>query len=201
MECENSLRPWRNFFRIASDTNSVRQTGGPIGDRLLTDQGLEIKVRPTAAAANSTSSLAHIAAEYELNGLPVALGATGISLFTDETFCAVEVPASIAAAVRDYLSANDLLGPVVKLPGVNGADLHIAVGLANAPLAAEALREFGAQIYSNGDVVPLPPTKIQPGEATWAVKLADAKRIQPVVVIGAAVRAALTSQQRIAKAS
>jgi hypothetical protein len=100
---------------------------------------------------------------------------------TEHTVTGVELRGDQAAAVRRYLRAGDLTGPIIEVPGPQRREIHLVTGLANAERALAWLREQGVTVHSGGT---------EPnGPARWAVSPEQARWIPPVVVLAAAVRA------------
>ncbi len=146
-------------------------------------------MRTTAGTSISTTALAATAGEYTQRGWMVATTANGISLVTDENVCGIEIPAELAEGVRHFMRANQLLGPVVELPGAVRREIHLVTGMAKAAMALDALRALGATVHANGAGIPLPPTQLVAGSARWAVSPEESRWVPPVVAISAAARA------------
>ncbi|APE37915.1 hypothetical protein BOX37_00890 [Nocardia mangyaensis] len=130
------------------------------------------------------------AQEYAALGWTVAETANGLCLITDEDLSAIEVTGDMAAAVRRFLRANNLSGPVIEIPGQERREIHLVTGVRKATMAIEAMREAGVIVHTDGASIPLPPTLLAAGSAAWSVAPTEARWIPPVVALGAAVRAA-----------
>ena len=143
----------------------------------------------TTPATPSASILAASAQAYAQKGWLVSETSNGISLVTDNNVCGIEVDETSAQQIRVYLRANKLTGPVIELPGSERRMIFLATGIAKAPRALDALRAFGATVYTDGDSFPLPPTKLTAGCARWAIAPEECTWVPPVVAIAAAQRA------------
>ncbi|WP_228831715.1 hypothetical protein [Nocardia elegans] len=75
-----------------------------------------------------------------------------------------------------------------------GADYRI-LRAESGPQALDALREAGAIVYTDGAGVPLPPSKLSAGSASWGVAPREARWVPPVVAIAAAVRSAASGKR------
>ncbi|WP_433659164.1 hypothetical protein ACQPW1_43085 [Nocardia sp. CA-128927] len=134
--------------------------------------------------------------DYRRRGWTVAETANGVCLIIDEQIAAVELTGDLAAGVRRYLRANNLSGPVLEIPGPERREIHLVVGVAKATMAIEALRNAGATVHTDGAGIPLPPTRLANGAATWDISPTQARWIPPVVALAAAVHAATPSRTR-----
>ena len=159
-------------------------------------RGMEKTVRTTFPTSVKAAAVAASVQDYIRRGWTVAETTNGICLITDEDVSGVEVTGELAAAVRRYLRANSLTGPVIEIPGAERREIHLVTGLRKATLAIEALRKAGAIIHTDGAGIPLPPTQLSAGDACWGVAPGEARWIPPVVALGAAVRAATTGRKR-----
>ena len=146
-------------------------------------------MRTMSRATISAEALVATAADYSARGWEVATTTNGISLITDENICGIEVPGELTADVRHFMTANNLLGPVIEIPGANRREIYLVTGIKKADLAIAALRDRGITVHMDGASIALPPTKLSAGCATWAVAPEDARWTPPVVAVGAAVRA------------
>ncbi|NUP26700.1 MAG: hypothetical protein HOQ44_08405 [Nocardia sp.] len=148
---------------------------------------------PTSVSAAAKSAAAR---DYAQRGWTVAETTNGLCLITDEDLSAVEVTGELAASVRRYMRANNLTGPVIEIPGAERREIHLVTGMRKAQRAVEALREAGAVVYTDGDGIPLPPTHLSAGSASWGVGPDEARWIPPVVAVGAAVRSVSARARR-----
>lgn len=148
-------------------------------------------VRTTFPTSVSAGEMTAAARDYAQRGWRVAETANGLCLITDEDLSAVEVTGELAASVRRYLRANNLTGPIIELPGAERREIHLVTGMRKAARAVEALRQAGAVVHTDGAGVPLPPTHLSAGSASWGVSPDEARWIPAVVAVGAAVRASL----------
>ncbi|WP_229683968.1 hypothetical protein [Nocardia camponoti] len=144
----------------------------------------------TTAAEKDAAAL-----EYAAQGWTVAETTNGLCLITDENISAIEVTGTVAAEVRRFLRANNLSGPVIEIPGAERREIHLVTGVRKAAMAIEAMRSAGILVHTDGASIPLPPTQLAAGSASWGVSPTEARWIPPVVALGAAVRAA-TSRKR-----
>ncbi|WP_280468466.1 hypothetical protein [Nocardia cyriacigeorgica] len=142
---------------------------------------------PTSVSADTMSAAAQ---DYNRRGWTVAETANGLCLITDDDISAIEVSGELAAEVRRFLRANNLSGPVIEIPGTERREIHLVTGVRKAAMAIEALREAGATVHTDGAGVPLPPTHLSAGSASWGIAPGEARWVPPVVAISAAVRAA-----------
>ncbi|WP_194836477.1 hypothetical protein [Nocardia sp. XZ_19_369] len=138
------------------------------------------------------SSVTTATLDYRRHGWTVAETANGLSLITDDQIAAVELTGAMAAAVRRFLRANNLSGPVIEIPGTQRREIHLVRGATKAAMAIEALRHAGATVHTDGTSIPLPPTRLAHGTASWSISPTEARWIPPIVAIAAAVRAATT---------
>lgn len=150
---------------------------------------MEKTVRTTFPSFVPAARSAH-AQDYSQRGWTVAETANGVCLITDENTAGIEVCGELATVVRRYLRANNLTGPIVALPGRERREIHLVTGVRKAARALAALRDAGLMVYGDGAGIPLPPTRVCTGCATWAVSPDDARWLPPVVAVAAAVRAA-----------
>lgn len=153
-------------------------------------------VRTTFSTSVSAGAKSAAARDYVQRGWTVAETTNGLCLITDAEVSAIEVTGELAAAVRRYLRANNLTGPVIEIPGAERREIHLVTGIRKAERAVEALRAAGAVVHSDGDGIPLPPTHLSAGSASWGVSPDEARWIPPVVALGAAVRTALARRPR-----
>ncbi|MFF3222495.1 hypothetical protein ACFYV7_06840 [Nocardia suismassiliense] len=135
------------------------------------------------------SSVTTATLDYRRHGWTVAETANGRSLITDDQIAAVELTGAMAAAVRRFLRANNLSGPVIEIPGTQRREIHLVRGATKAAMAIEALRHAGATVHTNGASIPLPPTRLAHGAASWSISPTEARWVPPIVAIAAAVRA------------
>jgi hypothetical protein len=156
---------------------------------------LEKTVRTTFPTSVKAAALAAFAQDYIQRGWTVAETANGICLITDENVSGIEVTGELAVAVRRYLRANNLTGPVIELPGTERREIHLVTGVGKAEMAIAALREAGAVIHTDGAGIPLPPSRVSAGTACWGVAPSEARWVPPVVALGAAVRAARSGRK------
>ncbi|MET0316449.1 MAG: hypothetical protein ABW188_06465, partial [Rhodococcus fascians] len=150
---------------------------------------MEKTVRTTSGASVLDRDLTATAGDYSDRGWNVATTANGISLITDATVAGIEIPAEHAGAVRHYMRANQMVGPVIELPGSEPREVHLVTGVANASMAIAALQAAGAIVHMDGACFPLPPTQLCAGSASWAVSPEESRWLPPVVAVGAALRA------------
>lgn len=153
-------------------------------------------VRTTFPTSVSAAAKSAAARDYAQRGWTVAETTNGLCLITDEDLSAVEVTGELAASVRRYMRANNLTGPVIEIPGAERREIHLVTGMRKAQRAVEALREAGAVVYTDGDGIPLPPTHLSAGSASWGVGPDEARWIPPVVAVGAAVRSVSARARR-----
>ena len=144
---------------------------------------------PTSGTLLSPDTSADAARRYERLGWRVSVTANGLSLVTTGEVCGIGLPTDLAGHVRDYLWINTLLGPVITLPEAGSAEIHLVTGIAHADLAVAALRAIGVVIYSDGALIPLPPTILPTGPIRWSVTPEAARWVPPVVAVSAAIRA------------
>ena len=152
-------------------------------------------VRTTFSTSVSAEAKAAAARAYGERGWTVAETANGVCLITDDNLAAVEVSGELAGEVRRFLRANNLSGPVIEIPGQERREIHLVTGVRKGAMAIEALRAAGAIVHMDGAGVPLPPTHLSAGSASWGVSPDEARWIPPVVAIGAAVRSALARRR------
>ena len=155
-------------------------------------------MRTTTRATISADALAATAVDYSARGWIVESTTNGISLITDENVCGIEIPDELTEGVRRFMTANNLLGPVIEIPGADRREIYLVTGVAKAELAIEALRAKGVTVHMDGACISLPPTQMSAGCATWAVSPEDARWMPPVVAVGAAVRAVTSARFRSA---
>ncbi|CAM2977756.1 hypothetical protein [Skermania piniformis] len=146
-------------------------------------------MRRTFQPSVSSAELYATTQGYAERGWTVAETANGVSLVSDRTVCGVEVVGELATRVRNYLESNALIGPVIDVPGDEPREIYLVTGIDRAALAVAALREMGAVVHCDGAGIPLPPTQLHAGSASWIVAPDDARWIPPVVALSAAVRA------------
>lgn len=152
-------------------------------------------VRTTFPTSVSADAKAAAARSYTERGWTVAETTNGVCLITDDDLAAVEVSGELAGEVRRFLRANNLSGPVIEIPGQERREIHLVTGVRKAAMAIEALRAAGAIVHTDGAGVPLPPTHLSAGSASWGVSPDEARWVPPVVALGAAVRSALTRRR------
>jgi hypothetical protein len=157
---------------------------------------METTVRTTFSTSVSADAKSAAARDYVQRGWTVAETTNGLCLITDADLSAVEVTGELAASVRRYLRANNLTGPIIEIPGAERREIHLVTGMRKAQRAVEALREAGAVVHTDGAGIPLPPTHLSAGSASWAVSPDEARWVPPVVALGAAVRTALARRSR-----
>ncbi|MFC4124126.1 hypothetical protein [Nocardia rhizosphaerae] len=155
-------------------------------------------MRTTFPTTTTAAEKGAAAQEYAAQGWTVAETANGLCLITDENVSAIEVTGEMAGAVRRFLRANNLSGPVIEIPGPQRRDIHLVTGVRKAAMAIEAMREAGAVVHTDGASIPLPPTQLAAGSAAWGVAPTEARWVPPVVALGAAVRAAASRSKRTA---
>lgn len=146
-------------------------------------------MRTTSGTSLLDRDLTATAVGYSDRGWNVSTTANGISLITDANVAGIEIPAEHTAAVRHFMQANKLVGPVVELPGSQSREIHLVTGIANATMAIAALRAAGAVVHMDGAGIPLPPTQLYAGSARWSVSPEDSRWVPPLVAVGAALRA------------
>ncbi|MEU1985214.1 hypothetical protein [Nocardia sp. NPDC019395] len=153
-------------------------------------------MRTTFSTSVSAGAKSAAARDYVQRGWTVAETTNGLCLITDADLSAVEVTGELAASVRRYLRANNMTGPVIEIPGAERREIHLVTGMRKAQRAVEALREAGAVVHTDGAGIPLPPTHLSAGSASWGVSPDEARWVPPVVAVGAAVRTALARRPR-----
>lgn len=158
-------------------------------------RGMEKTVRTTFPTSVSADTMSAAAQDYAQRGWTVAETVNGLCLITDEDLSAIEVTGELAGAVRRFLRANNLSGPVIEIPGTERREIHLVTGVRKAAMAMQALREAGATVHTDGASIPLPPTQLSAGSACWGVAPSEARWVPPVVAISAAVRAAATRKR------
>ncbi|MGY4102895.1 hypothetical protein ACW2Q0_25540 [Nocardia sp. R16R-3T] len=151
---------------------------------------------PTTFPSSVTEATSDAVQYCRRRGWTVAETTNGVCMFTDEQISAVELTGALAAAVRRYLRANNLSGPVIEIPGPQRREIHLVVGAGKAAMAIDALRAVGAIVHTDGASIPLPPTRLSAGSACWGISPSEARWVPPVVAIAAAVRAAESSRKR-----
>ncbi|WP_280447035.1 hypothetical protein [Nocardia brasiliensis] len=90
---------------------------------------------PATFQSPVTVATVNAAHDYCDRGWTVTETTNGVCLITDEQVAAVELTGALAGEVSRFLHANNLLGPVVELPGAQRREFHLVVG---APTAAHA---------------------------------------------------------------
>jgi hypothetical protein len=160
---------------------------------------MEKTVRTTFPTSVKAAAVAASAQDYIQRGWTVAETANGVCLITDEDIAGIEVTGELAAAVRRFLRANKLTGPVIEIPGAERREIHLVTGIRPAQRAIEALRKAGAIVHSDGAGIPLPPTQLSAGEACWSVAPNEARWMPPVVALAAAVRSAIGRKPQLAR--
>src|SRR5690606_602820 len=158
-------------------------------------RGMEKTVRTTFPTSVSADAMSAAAQDYTQRGWTVAETANGLCLITDDDLSAIEVSGELAAEVRRFLRANNLSGPVIEVPGTERREIHLVTGARKAAMAIEALRAAGAIVYTEGDGVPLPPSKLSAGSANWGGAPHEARWAPPVAAVAAAVRSAATRRR------
>lgn len=148
-------------------------------------------MRTTFPTTTTAADKGAAAQEYAARGWTVAETANGLCLITDEDVSAIEITGDMAGEVRRFLRANNLSGPVIEIPGQERREIHLVTGVRKAAMAIEAMREAGVVVYTDGASIPLPPTQLAAGSASWGVAPSEARWVPPVVALGAAVRAAV----------
>ncbi|MFI9401317.1 hypothetical protein [Nocardia sp. NPDC052316] len=144
---------------------------------------------PVTSPSSGTTATLDAAENYRRHGWTVAETANGHSLITDDQIAAVELTGALAAAVRRFLRANNLSGPVIEVPGAQRREIHLVRGTTKAAMAIAALRHAGATVHTDGAGIPLPPTRLAHGAASWSISPTEARWVPPIVAIAAAVRA------------
>ncbi|RJO77110.1 hypothetical protein D5S18_13160 [Nocardia panacis] len=152
-------------------------------------------MRTTFPTSISAAEVTAAAQDYTERGWTVAETANGLCLITDAEISGIEVRGELAADVRRFLEANDLAGPVIVIPGVERREIHLVTAVAKAEMAIEGLKAAGAVVYTDGAGIPLPPTQLSAGSASWSIAPAEARWVPPVVALGAAVRSASTRRR------
>ncbi|WP_174550332.1 hypothetical protein [Nocardia coubleae] len=156
---------------------------------------MENTVRTTFPTNTMAADKGAAALDYAARGWNVAETTNGLCLVTDENVSAIEITGEMAGEVRRFLRANNLSGPVIEIPGAERREIHLVTGVAKATMAIAAMREAGALVHTDGASIPLPPTQLAAGSASWGVAPSEARWIPPVVALGAAVRAAATRKR------
>lgn len=151
---------------------------------------------PATFPSSSTLPASDAVQDYRRRGWTVAETTNGVCLITDEQVAAIELTGTLAAEVRRFLRANNLSGPVIDIPGAQRREIHLVVGAAKATRAIDALRTAGATVHTDGASIPLPPTRLSNGAASWDISPTQARWIPPVVAIAAAVRAVAPTRHR-----
>ncbi|CAM4256336.1 hypothetical protein NONI108955_17205 [Nocardia ninae] len=153
---------------------------------------------PVTFPSSVTTATLDAAQDYRRHGWTVAETANGLSLITDEHVAAVELTGAMAAGVRRFLRANNLSGPVIEIPGTQRREIHLVRGATKAAMAIEALHHAGATVHTNGTSIPLPPTRLAHGAASWSISPTEARWVPPIVAIAAAVRATTRTHHHLA---
>ncbi|WP_309231810.1 hypothetical protein [Nocardia sp. SYP-A9097] len=125
-------------------------------------------------------------------GWAVEATSEGVQLVTDHRIAAVELTGPLATAVRRFLRANNLSGPVIEIRDSQRREIHLVVGAAKAAKAIAMLRDAGAIVHTDGATVPLP---VAGGATGWGIAPGESRWVPPLVAIAAAVRAAVTNDR------
>jgi len=130
------------------------------------------------------------AGQYSRWGWPVTITGTRLLLRTGTHVSAVELAAELAGEVQHYLAVRLLAGPMVALPGAPHRCLLLAGSAEETPQRSiDRLHGRGAITHRCGALVPLPPSRLACGAATWTVPPALAGPwLPPFTAIAAAVR-------------
>jgi len=130
------------------------------------------------------------AEQYTRWGWPVTIIGTRLLLTTGTHVSAVELTADLAGEVQRFLAARLLAGPVIALPGTPHHWLLLASSAEEAAQGSmDRLDGRSAITHRSGALVPLPPSRLACGAATWKVPPAlVAPWLPPFTAIAAAVR-------------
>lgn len=130
------------------------------------------------------------AEQYTRWGWPVTITGTRLLLSTGTHVSAIELAADLAGEVQHFLAVRLLAGPVVALPGAPHRWLLLASSAEEAAQdSIDRLDGRGAITHRSGALVPLPPSRLACGAATWTVPPALAGAwLPPFTAIAAAVR-------------
>ncbi|HEY0694078.1 MAG TPA: hypothetical protein VGD71_34175 [Kribbella sp.] len=115
---------------------------------------------------------------------------TGLLLTTDDHISAVELPSALGSVVQHFLRILMIAGPVVRLPGAPSRWLLLTQSAQTAaPVNIAQLRNRGAVTHRDGTLVPLPPSRLENGVASWQVPPAmDGPTLPPFTAVVAAIR-------------
>lgn len=115
---------------------------------------------------------------------------TRLLLSTGTQVSAVEMAADLAGDVQHFLAVRLLAGPVITLTGPPDRWLLLAGSAEEvAQGSIDRLEGRGAITHRSGALVPLPPSRLACGAATWTVPPALAEPwLPPFTAIAAAVR-------------
>ena len=130
------------------------------------------------------------AEQYTRWGWPVTIIGTRLLLTTGTHVSAVELTADLAGEVQRFLAVRLLAGPVIALPGTPHHWLLLASSAEEAAQGSmDRLDGRSAITHRSGALVPLPPSRLACGAATWKVPPAlVAPWLPPFTAIAAAVR-------------
>ncbi len=100
---------------------------------------------PATFPSSTTVATADAVQDYRNRGWAVAETANGVCLITDDQISAIELTGELAAEVNRFLQANNLIGPVIEIPGSQPREIHLVVGAAKA-VAVDAGQELGGAV-------------------------------------------------------
>ena len=137
-----------------------------------------------------TSILAVMALRYAQWGWLTRLAGDRLLLTTDDNISAVELPSALGSVVQQFLRIRMVAGPVVRLPGTPSRWLLLTQSAQTAaPVSLAQLRSRSAVTHRGGTLVPLPPSRLENGVASWQVPPAmDGPSLPPFTAVVAAIR-------------
>ncbi|MGB3438207.1 MAG: hypothetical protein WBA97_05580 [Actinophytocola sp.] len=137
-----------------------------------------------------TCILAVMALRYAQWGWLTRLAGDRLLLTTDDRISAVELPSALGSVVQHFLRIRMLAGPAVRLPGKPSRWLLLTQSAqAATPVGLAQLHDCGAVTHSGGTLVPLPPSRLETGVASWQVPPAmDGPSLPPFSAVVAAIR-------------
>ncbi|WP_280470421.1 hypothetical protein, partial [Nocardia brasiliensis] len=112
---------------------------------------------PATFQSPVTVATVNAAHDYCDRGWTVTETTNGVCLITDEQVAAVELTGALAGEVSRFLHANNLLGPVVELPGAQRREFHLVVGAPQGARAKPARAGAGARVGTPRGRQPQPP--------------------------------------------
>lgn len=112
--------------------------------------------------------------QYEKLGWRVVTDENRVLVLCDNSVSAVEVDRALGGEVQNFLARHLLAGPVIELPGTPSRWLFLAEGVEEVSAVIHMrIRARRGIVHIAGTLIPMPPSRIAFGEATWKRPVVD----------------------------